>query len=147
MGLLSKRPASGKIQKEVTILNKLGLHARPAAMFVRAANKHRAEIWVEKEGEQVNGKSIMGLMLLAAGCLLAGLTPAQALWACTAGGARALHLDDRGAIKQGLRADLVLFAARDVAHLPYHAGVEHARLVVSAGAVTSRTTISTESCM
>jgi phosphocarrier protein HPr len=48
MGLLSKRPASGKIQKEVTILNKLGLHARPAAMFVRAANKHRAEIWVEK---------------------------------------------------------------------------------------------------
>src|ERR1700737_730129 len=67
MGLLSKRPASGKIQKEVTILNKLGLHARPAAMFVRIANKHRAEIWVEKDGEQVNGKSIMGLMMLAAG--------------------------------------------------------------------------------
>jgi phosphocarrier protein len=36
-------------------------------MFVRAANKHRAEIWVEKDGEQVNGKSIMGLMMLAAG--------------------------------------------------------------------------------
>jgi phosphocarrier protein HPr len=67
MGLLSRRPASGKIQKEVTILNKLGLHARPAAMFVRVANKHRAEIWVEKDGEQVNGKSIMGLMMLAAG--------------------------------------------------------------------------------
>ena len=67
MGLLGKRPASGKVQKEVTILNKLGLHARPAAMFVRAANKHRAEIWVEKDGEQVNGKSIMGLMMLAAG--------------------------------------------------------------------------------
>ena len=66
MGLLSKRPASGKIQKEVTILNKLGLHARPAAMFVRAANKHRAEIWVEKDGEQVNGKSILGLMMLGA---------------------------------------------------------------------------------
>ena len=66
MGLLSRRPAS-KIQKEVTILNKLGLHARPAAMFVRVANKHRAEIWVEKDGEQVNGKSIMGLMMLAAG--------------------------------------------------------------------------------
>jgi hypothetical protein len=47
MGLLGKRSASGKVQKEVTILNKLGLHARPAAMFVRAANKHRAEIWVE----------------------------------------------------------------------------------------------------
>lgn len=67
MGLLSRRPAFGKIQKEVTILNKLGLHARPAAMFVRVANKHRAEIWVEKDGEQVNGKSIMGLMMLAAG--------------------------------------------------------------------------------
>ena len=47
MGLWGKRSASGKVQKEVTILNKLGLHARPAAMFVRAANKHRAEIWVE----------------------------------------------------------------------------------------------------
>jgi phosphocarrier protein HPr len=67
MGLLSRRSASGKILKEVTILNKLGLHARPAAMFVRIANKHRADIWVEKDGEQVNGKSIMGLMMLAAG--------------------------------------------------------------------------------
>ena len=67
MSLLGKRPSSEKVQKEITILNKLGLHARPAAMFVRAANKHRAEIWVEKDGEQVNGKSIMGLMMLAAG--------------------------------------------------------------------------------
>ena len=67
MGLLSKRPTAGKLQKEVTIVNKLGLHARPAAMFVRVANKHRAEIWIEKDGEQVNGKSIMGLMMLAAG--------------------------------------------------------------------------------
>src|ERR1700752_1900738 len=67
MGFLGKRSAVAKIQKEVTILNKLGLHARPAAMFVRAANKHKSEIWVEKGGEQVNGKSIMGLMMLAAG--------------------------------------------------------------------------------
>lgn len=67
MGLLSRRTASGKIKKEVLIQNKLGLHARPAAMFVRIANKHKADIWVEKEGEQVNGKSIMGLMMLAAG--------------------------------------------------------------------------------
>src|ERR1700677_4073985 len=67
MGLWGKRPASGKVQKEVTILNKLGLHARPAAMFVRVANKHRAEIWVEKDGERGNGKSIIGLMMLAAG--------------------------------------------------------------------------------
>ena len=67
MGVLGKRTVSGKVQKEVTILNKLGLHARPAAMFVRVANKHRADIWVDKDGEQVNGKSIMGLMMLAAG--------------------------------------------------------------------------------
>src|SRR3979490_131869 len=67
MGLLSKRSGSGKIEREVTIVNKLGLHARPAAMFVRIANKHRADIWVDKDGEQVNGKSIMGLMMLAAG--------------------------------------------------------------------------------
>jgi phosphocarrier protein HPr len=67
MGLLNKRSGPEKVKREVTIVNKLGLHARPAAMFVRVANKHRAEIWVEKDGEQVNGKSIMGLMMLAAG--------------------------------------------------------------------------------
>jgi len=74
-------------------------------------------------------------LLLAAGCLLAGLTPAQALWACTAGGARALRLDDRGVLKPGARADLVLFATKDPAHLPYHAGVEHAQLVVHGGRI------------
>ena len=67
MGLLNKRSGPEKVKREVTIVNKLGLHARPAAMFVRVVNKHRAEIWVEKDGEQVNGKSIMGLMMLAAG--------------------------------------------------------------------------------
>ena len=50
------------------IQNKLGLHARPAAMFVRVANRFPCEITVEKDGEEVNGKSIMGLMMLAAGC-------------------------------------------------------------------------------
>jgi len=49
------------------IINRLGLHARPAAMFVRIASRYRSEVWVEKEGEQINGKSIMGLMMLAAG--------------------------------------------------------------------------------
>ena len=53
--------------KEFTISNKLGLHARPAAMFVKLTNQFGAEIWVEKDEEQVNGKSIMGLMMLAAG--------------------------------------------------------------------------------
>jgi phosphocarrier protein len=71
MGLLyrkgSRAAPAQKIEKELTIVNRLGLHARPAAMFVRIASRHRAEIWVSKEGEEVNGKSIMGLMMLAAG--------------------------------------------------------------------------------
>src|SRR6476661_300752 len=69
MGLLNRRSAgpSQKIEKEITIVNRLGLHARPAAMFVRIASRYRSEVWVEKEGEQINGKSIMGLMMLAAG--------------------------------------------------------------------------------
>jgi imidazolonepropionase len=74
-------------------------------------------------------------LLLAAGCLIAGLTPAQALWACTAGAARALRLDDRGVLKRAARADLTLFATKDPAHLPYHAGVEHAQLVVHGGEI------------
>ena len=71
MGLLNRRSAAAargqKIEKEITVINRLGLHARPAAMFVRIASRYRSEIWVEKEGEQINGKSIMGLMMLAAG--------------------------------------------------------------------------------
>ena len=69
MGLLNRRTtgSSQKIEKEITIINRLGLHARPAAMFVRIASRYRSEVWVEKEGEQINGKSIMGLMMLAAG--------------------------------------------------------------------------------
>lgn len=47
--------------------NKMGIHARPAAMIVRITNKFKSEVFVEKEEEQVNGKSIMGLMMLAAG--------------------------------------------------------------------------------
>ncbi len=53
--------------RELTVLNKLGIHARPAAMFVKTANKFACDIFVEKDGERVNGKSIMGLMMLAAG--------------------------------------------------------------------------------
>jgi phosphotransferase system HPr (HPr) family protein len=54
-------------KKEYTILNKLGIHARPAAQFVKTANRFQADIFVEKDGEEVDGKSIMGLMMLAAG--------------------------------------------------------------------------------
>ena len=49
------------------VANQMGVHARPAAMIVRVANKYEGEIWVEKDGERANGKSIMGLMMLAAG--------------------------------------------------------------------------------
>ena len=70
MGLLNRRSAPAtneKVEKEITIINRLGLHARPAAMFVRIASRHRCDIWVAKEDEEINGKSIMGLMMLAAG--------------------------------------------------------------------------------
>jgi len=53
--------------KELVVQNKMGIHARPAAMVVRITNKYKADVFVEKDGEQVNGKSIMGLMMLAAG--------------------------------------------------------------------------------
>src|SRR4051794_21925797 len=56
-----------RITKELVVTNKLGIHARPAAMFVRTANRFNCDIFVEKDGEKVNGKSIMGLMMLAAG--------------------------------------------------------------------------------
>lgn len=48
------------------IRNRLGLHARPAAVFVKMAGRFEAEVWVEKERVEVNGKSIMGVMMLAA---------------------------------------------------------------------------------
>lgn len=70
MGLLSRKKQSDdllKSEKEIVIQNRNGLHARPAAMFVKISSRYRAEVWVEKDGERVNGKSIMGLMMLAAG--------------------------------------------------------------------------------
>src|SRR3974390_1892772 len=53
--------------KDVLVATKLGIHARPAALFVKTANRFTCDIFVEKDGEKVNGKSIMGLMMLAAG--------------------------------------------------------------------------------
>ncbi|MBX3737856.1 MAG: HPr family phosphocarrier protein [Candidatus Didemnitutus sp.] len=52
--------------RELLVENKMGIHARPAAMIVRVTNKFKADVFVEKDDEQVNGKSIMGLMMLAA---------------------------------------------------------------------------------
>ncbi len=53
-------------QQTVTIVNKLGMHARPSAMFVTEATRFEAEVYVSKDGTKVNGKSIMGVMMLAA---------------------------------------------------------------------------------
>lgn len=54
------------IKKRIRVTNPQGLHARPASMFVKIANKYESEVTVKKGGETVNGKSIMGLMTLAA---------------------------------------------------------------------------------
>lgn len=59
-------PAAQPLIKALIVQNKMGIHARPAAMIVRITNKFKAEVFVEKDEEQVNGKSIMGLMMLAA---------------------------------------------------------------------------------
>ena len=53
--------------REFTVTNKLGIHARPAAQFVKTASQFPCDIQVEKDDEQADGKSIMGLMMLAAG--------------------------------------------------------------------------------
>ncbi|MCH2383782.1 MAG: HPr family phosphocarrier protein [Pedosphaera sp.] len=62
----NKKNSDSTVSKDVVVQNQLGLHARPASMFVKTATKFASEIMVKKEGESVNGKSIMGLMMLAA---------------------------------------------------------------------------------
>ena len=56
------------VERVVTVVNDLGLHARPAGEFVKVASRFDSEVWVAKDGEPVNGKSIMGVMTLAAEC-------------------------------------------------------------------------------
>ena len=53
-------------KKTASIVNRLGLHARPAALLVSTASRFEAEVFFSKEGTRVNGKSIMGVMMLAA---------------------------------------------------------------------------------
>lgn len=55
------------IQREFTITNRLGLHARPSAQLTQVAARFAAEIWISRDGRRVNAKSIMGVMMLAAG--------------------------------------------------------------------------------
>lgn len=56
------------IEKKLTVANKKGIHARPAAMFVQLADKFGVNVTIVKDGERVNGKSIMGLLMLGAQC-------------------------------------------------------------------------------
>ncbi len=56
------------VERSAPIVNRLGLHARPAAEFVKIANRFTAHILVKKDELEVNGKSIMGMMMLAAEC-------------------------------------------------------------------------------
>jgi phosphocarrier protein HPr len=55
------------ITKDFTISNKLGLHARPSAQVTQVASRFSSEVWISKNGRRVNAKSIMGVMMLAAG--------------------------------------------------------------------------------
>ncbi len=61
-----EKGSNGNLSFTIEVSNKMGVHARPAAMIVRVASRFDGEIWVEKEGEKVNAKSIMGIMMLAA---------------------------------------------------------------------------------
>ena len=55
-----------RIERRVEIINALGFHARPAAEFVRLAGSFHCDLWLEKDGVEVNAKSIMGVLMLAA---------------------------------------------------------------------------------
>ena len=55
-----------QVEKDIVIKNKTGLHARPAALFVQVANKYDSDITIIKDDQEVNGKSIMGILMLAA---------------------------------------------------------------------------------
>lgn len=63
---MNKRNESKFVARELTILNQYGIHARPAALFVKTASRYDSDIYVEKDGNRVSGKSIMGLMTLEA---------------------------------------------------------------------------------
>ncbi len=56
------------IRREITLINRLGLHARAASKLVHRASGFPAQVWIERDGKRVNAKSIMGVLLLAAPC-------------------------------------------------------------------------------
>ena len=67
MSAVKDKSGDTVITRELIVANKVGIHARPAAMFVKIASRYACDIFLEKDGERINGKSIMGLLMLAAG--------------------------------------------------------------------------------
>ena len=61
-----KHQRSGALSREFAVLNQYGIHARPAAMIVQAASRHDADVVIEKDGNRVSAKSMLGLMTLEA---------------------------------------------------------------------------------
>jgi phosphocarrier protein HPr len=82
------------ITRSFTIRNKLGLHARPSAQLTQAASRFQSEVFITKDGRRVNAKSIMGVMMLAAGC-------GSVVTVDTAGADEELALSTVGALIEG----------------------------------------------
>ena len=90
-------PGHQTVEIPLVVKNKLGIHARPAAMIVRLAKKYDADVFVQRDDDQVDGKSIMGLMMLAAGkgskLKFGGLTIGATMIAgCISGSQRRIQL-------------------------------------------------------
>jgi phosphocarrier protein len=64
---IRKQVAAKKIEKDIEVINKLGLHARPSSMLVKLTTQFQSDIYIRKDSDEVNGKSIMGIITLAAG--------------------------------------------------------------------------------
>jgi phosphocarrier protein len=67
MAARNSSPGGDVLAKEFVITNFQGIHMRPASLFVKTANRFNCEVFVTKDGERINGKSIMGLLMLTAG--------------------------------------------------------------------------------
>jgi len=66
MSIIFSKKGTYVVQEEVEITNKVGLHVRPASMLAETASKFKSDIWIEKDDQEANGKSIMSLLLLSA---------------------------------------------------------------------------------
>jgi phosphocarrier protein len=67
MSSAAKTGEKNTLYRDITVQNRQGIHARPSASFVKLASQFTCDVFIEKDGETINGKSIMGLLMLAAG--------------------------------------------------------------------------------